>query len=278
MDIKVINLIIGGLFGLIALLIIGAEFRRQRMIIEDLLRKGELVKVVVATRDIPRESTITKDMIRIETVPAKTFQPGDLADPNSVIGKFAENDILHGQHINSAMVRTFASLRYLSEGVPVGMRAITIPVDKISAVEGLIRPGDRVDVVGVFAVPAGPRGETASIVVNLFQGVKVLATGRNLSPYRLVAPTKAEGAATDTITVALKPDDVQMLTYVLEIGKIRLVLRAPLDAQEEPGYTAMTLEGLLSRLGMLQPRMEPERQDTVEVYRRDAKSDEPLAK
>ena len=75
------------------------------------------------------------------------------------------------------------------------MRAITIEVNNVAGVEGLIRPGDNVDIVSTFNIP-NEYGESEVVVVTMFQGVKILATDRNLSQVR-TSPT------VDTVTVAL---------------------------------------------------------------------------
>jgi hypothetical protein len=67
-----------------------------------------------------------------------------------------------------------------------------------------------------------------------------------------------------------------MLTYALEIGKIRLVLRTPLDTTREYEYSALTLEGLLNKLGMIQKAVPQERPQTIEVYRGSKQEEAPL--
>ena len=239
MDKRMVNLIIGVVLGIVAIALIHNYITDQRRRIARLIEEGKAVEVVVATRDIPRETTITADMVTLETVNRNTFQPGDLSSLSSAIGQFAEVDILRGQHINSNMVRSLGAARYLSQTVPSGFRAMTIPVNKISAVEGLIKPGDTIDVVGTFPIPK-PGGGTTPVVITVFQGVRVLAVNRNISQYRV---EKTAG----TITVALKPEDIKNFTYILEWGQVRLVLRAPLDTSQEYGYTAVTFESLMKK-------------------------------
>jgi Flp pilus assembly protein CpaB len=113
--------------------------------------------------------------------------------------------------------------------------------------------------VGVFSFPAGG-GMNAPIVITLFQNVKLLAIDKNISPYRV------EGKAT-SVTLALKPEDIKMLTYALELGKVRLTLRTALDTSEEFEYSALTLDGLLNKLGMIQQRVEQPKPPTVDIYR-----------
>jgi pilus assembly protein CpaB len=224
--------------------------------IQELIRQGQIVEVVVAKTDVAKETTLTTDMVELKRVAAKSLQPNDLTSLDSAIGKFAVADILKGQHVNSEMVKPLLAIRFLSERVPQGMRAITISVDKLSAIEGLIKPDDKVDIVGTFTFPSGG----PPVVITLFQGIKVLATNKNISPYR------ADGK-TDTVTIAIKNDDIKTLTYALEIAKIRLVLRTPLDASEDYEYAALTLDGLMNKLNMVQRAIEQPKPPTVDVYK-----------
>ncbi|MBD3264699.1 MAG: Flp pilus assembly protein CpaB [Candidatus Omnitrophica bacterium] len=259
MDKRMLNLIIGVGLAVIAIIMIHGYMQRKEKLIQELIRKGQIVEVVVARQDIPAESTMSEDMVSLERVNSKSFQPGDLTSLQSVVGKIATVDILRGQHINRNMVRSLGNIKYLSQSVPQGMRAITIPVDKISALEGMLKAGDRVDIVSLFNLPS-PGGGSFLSVVNLFEGVKVLATNRNLSPYQV-------SQKADTVTLALRPEDVKLLTYVMENAKIRLVLRPPNDSSHEEGYSMVTMETLLKKLGRWAPPAPEEAAPTISIYK-----------
>ncbi|MCK4912707.1 MAG: Flp pilus assembly protein CpaB [Candidatus Omnitrophica bacterium] len=256
MDKRMLNLIIGVGLAVIAIMLIHTRMQQDQKLIQQLASKGEILEVVVARVDIPKEGTVTRDMVVLKRIRSNAYQPGDLTSPESTIGKFAKLDILKGQHVNSTMLRSSAGTKFLSQRIPKGMRAMTLSVDKISAIEGLIKPSDYVDIIGTFNISAGQ-----NLVVTLFQGIRVLATGKNISPHRV-------DKTADTVTVALKPDDIKLLTFVLESGnKIRLTLRAPLDSSQEIGYAAVTLDVLMKRLGMYAPPPQTEKESTLEIYK-----------
>jgi len=262
MDKRILNLAIGIGLALIAIFLIHGYMQQREQVIQGLLNKGEIIEVVVAIGDIPKESTIDSDMVRSKRVKSSAYQPGDLTSIDSVIGKFTSVDILKGQHISRNMLRSLSGAKFLAQRISKGMRAITIPVDKISAIEGLIKPGDFVDIIGTFRMPSGAGNQVIPVVVNLFQGVKILATGKNISPYRVTSTA-------DTVTVSLKPDDIKILTYTLESdNKIRLVLRAPLDTSQDLGYVAVTFEILMKEIGLwATPPQADNTSKTIEFYR-----------
>ncbi|MDD4294760.1 MAG: Flp pilus assembly protein CpaB [Candidatus Omnitrophica bacterium] len=255
-----INIIAGVLISTSAIIFILQEMKKRDALIQDLIRKGEIVDVVVARTDIPKETTISSEMVEMKRVRRQTLQPGDLTSEASAIGKFAETNILKDQHINSNMIRALNTIKYLSQSVPQGMRALTIPVDKLSAVEGLLKPGDKVDVVGTFPVPVGG-GQQMPVVITVFQGVKVLATNKNISPYMVTNEIQ-------TVTLALMPDDIRTFTYILGFGQvIRLVLRGPLDTTQEYGYSAVSFDVLMRKLGLMVDQPIEVEKPKIDVYR-----------
>ncbi|MDD5069217.1 MAG: Flp pilus assembly protein CpaB [Candidatus Omnitrophica bacterium] len=259
MDKRIINIIIGIVCAAGAILLIHGHIMKQEGRIQQLIEEGKAVRVVVARYDISRETTITEEMVTTKVVNRNALQPGDLTAMESVIGKFAEVDILSGQHINGNMIRAFGSFDFLSQAVKKGLRAITIPVDKLSAVEGLLKPQDKIDIVGTFNIPT-ETGEIAPVVLTIFQSVEVLATNTNISRYKT-------SKAIQSVTLALEPEDVRTLTFVMEMGRIKLVLRGEADVAQEIGYTAVTWDILMRKLGMYQEQPEITESPTISVYR-----------
>jgi len=118
----------------------------------------------------------------------------------------------------------------LSSKTPSGKRAITVVIEKLSAVGGLIAPGDYVDIIGHLAVPVevgdSPRREL--VTVTLFQNVPILAIGSNTE---LGKKINVQNESAIAITFALNPQEAELLTFAQQHGHLQLVLRSPLDTQ-----------------------------------------------
>lgn len=274
-----VNILIGIGLAVIVIMLVHGEMAKREDYIQRLIQEGRAAQVVVATRDIPSETIVEPDMVQVRTVAATSLQRGDLTSLESAIGSITTGSVLRGQHMNSSFLRGTEAIRYLSHAIPEGFRAITIPIEQVEAIEGLLKPGDRVDIVGSFQLPAGPE-RTESVVVNLFEGVRILAVNRNFSPFRI--ETKVE-----SITFALQPEEAQILTYSMQAGRIRLALRAPRD--EATGqYSLVGMHTLLKKLGFSVPEVPPEEiepaaaerkkdyERTIEVYRGPALEDMPV--
>jgi len=102
-----------------------------------------LVPVVVAVRDIPANAVITADDIQLTQVPQDEVAPGTVQRVDQVIGLVASGPLVRGQRILLANLVAPS----LGDVIQQGKRAIALPVDRVSALGGLIQPNDTIDIV-----------------------------------------------------------------------------------------------------------------------------------
>ena len=185
-----------------------------------------------AARDIAVGETITPSLVR--TAAGDINRNPTIATPGEVIGKVATRAIPAGTLIDRTMIdaRTKLAIR-----VPVGMRAMSIETTAEIAVAGLIRPGDSVDVQAVYPgedAIAGTRGTGRSHAKTLLQLVPVLAVGELLlgTNAAKASNTNNDNALTSaarTVTLALTPAQVSILSLAKHVGTLSLSLRNPDD-------------------------------------------------
>lgn len=206
----------------------------------------EFVGLVVARRDIPKGSIISSDIIKQKKAAARSLTDQDIVNPDAVVGKVATIDIILGEKITRSKIVMRPGEQQLSTKIPEGKRAITIPIDKISSLEGMIKPGDRVDIVGMFPYTNyTPDGQpfTENIVVTMFEHVLVLAVGSNISGY-----SAQQNPAYSSMTFALSQEESSLFIYSLQLGTIRLLLRSPYDAAISKTKIAITMQKLQQKL------------------------------
>lgn len=237
---KNMPMIIAGVLALIAVVIAGSYFKQREARLAALAAarspKGKQVqieekKVVVAKKDIIKGSVIDSKMVELKSIPVKFIQPGATGSIDRIIDKVTMTPITKGEQIlRNKLVSDAADLSSLSYRTPMGKRAITIPVDNISSVGGMIRPDDYVDILGLIpqTMQVGEEQVTQYATVPLFQKVLVLAVGRDVG-----ASKRSKGGASgpvSTITVGLEPQKATMVAFIQEQGgKLRFVLRSPSD-------------------------------------------------
>jgi len=183
---------------------------------------------------------------------------------------------------------------------PVGKRAITISVDNLASLAGMIKAGDYVDVIAMTPVPVETTEKKQGVqvaVIPLFQNVLVLAVGHEIGrpatsaslpeagryskPSDEKSPPSSSGT-TQLIALALAPQEANLIAFVQEQGKLRLTLRSPADSQVQPALptTWDTLFKYImpSKEGAKEPEPVKEEIEYVEIYRGLNKEKVPLSK
>lgn len=109
---------------------------------------------------------------------------------------------------------------------PKGFRALSIPISGAAAVSGMIKPGDYVDIIGTFTMPAKTNPQlTENVTTTLFPKVKVLAVGNRIGTDSNVAP--ARGGGYSTVTFEVEPDVAEVIVFAQQTGQLYLSLRHP---------------------------------------------------
>nr|WBU15377.1 Flp pilus assembly protein RcpC/CpaB [uncultured bacterium] len=214
---------------------------------------GEGTAVVVAAQDIPARTRITADMVRVTEVPSDLLTPGAFTRPADVIGKTARFPIAAREQLTKEkLAETSLSSDVgrdlpLAIQIPQGKRAVAIKIDEEKGVGGLVLPGDFVDVIGVFEVRSGEGGSRQLVSMVVVQNVEVLAVAQqtaelppdagDLSPEERVNLRAGEpDPDARTVTLAVTPQQAQVLALAAERGSLRLSLRSFGDTgQLSPG-------------------------------------------
>lgn len=96
---------------------------------------------VVATREIPSNSLIRDDQIRVEQRPTG---PNDgISDMETVLGRATKTKLEPGDPVRQSDL--FSEDIQLSYFIPIYRRAVTMPVSNYNNVSYMLRPGDQVD-------------------------------------------------------------------------------------------------------------------------------------
>jgi len=114
---------------------------------------------------------------------------------------------------------------YFSGTLKPGRRALTIEVDEISSISGMLRAGDKIDILVTAKQPKkiGIVAATDDMTFPLLSNLSVLATGQ---------AQRGSGNATVTythITLDVTPDEANSIIAAKTGGKMTAVLRSPTD-------------------------------------------------
>lgn len=194
---------------------------------------GDFIKVAVARQLIPARTQITAQMIELKDVPAKYVHERAAVDTKEAVGKITRSEILPGEQVlRDRLAKDKESGDGLAFQIPPGKRAVTVAVNEVSGLAGLVKPGDRVDVLGTFDLQGAVGQEKSSITTLLIQNVDVLSIDQSTGP---AGDSNQDGkkaaASARTITLSVTPEQAQPLTLRSEKGTIRLALRPATDQE-----------------------------------------------
>lgn len=229
---KTVVLIMALVFG--GLGAVGAHHYLNRTI-EEIRRQDEATEsVIVARTELASGAEITPDTVSIRQVPVEWVQSGALrpGDFERVERGILKTPLAQGEMLMWPMIEEPGNPS-VSAMVGQGRRAVTLPVDEISSLAGMLRPGDRIDLVVTVDGDNGPRSYP------VLQRVRVLATGSNR---RVGEPSPEEAGAGGytTITLDTSPEEAQRLITARDGGRLTAMLRHPGDMQVVPGIAGNT--------------------------------------
>src|SRR3989440_4854422 len=145
-----------------------------------------LVKVFVVKKDIkkamPGDEALGGDFIKEDMIQAKFRPASALTSPDSIKGKVALTDLAANQVlVDGQFVEPRVAQLTNAQRIPKGHVAVTISIDPVHGVAGLLVPGDKVDMM----VKQG------DVMHYLYQNVNVLFIGTEAAPQpgETAAPT-----------------------------------------------------------------------------------------
>ncbi|MDQ6714160.1 MAG: RcpC/CpaB family pilus assembly protein [Candidatus Dormibacteraeota bacterium] len=134
---------------------------------------------LVATRDLSVGTRIQDSDIAVHRINPASAPAGVLGASGQAVGQVVSSPILEGQFLDARQVAPSRNASLLGTGldVPAGYRIIGLPIAPSAAVGGVLKPGDRVD---VMAIPNPSKGvalvdESAQAPLMIGKNVLVIA-------------------------------------------------------------------------------------------------------
>jgi pilus assembly protein CpaB len=190
-------------------------------------------RILVATNTLQGGSLLQPADMTGATVLADAVPVGASLDSQAnriaLVGAMVRSSITSGTPIlNSAIIHP-GDHGFLAAVLAPGMRAVTVGVDAISGANGLIWPGDNVDVLLTQTIPGAPGAKSIAAEMVL-SDVRVIATGQEVVKDANPGPTPQPPAQTVTLEVA--PDQAARCLVASDLGKLSLIVHS---AQTQTG-------------------------------------------
>jgi Flp pilus assembly protein CpaB len=133
---------------------------------------------------------VANKLVERKAIVVSAVAPGALTSESQLQGQILTVSVAKGQQLVQSQLGA-PEEQSLSYRVKTGMRAVSIAVDRVNAVGGAIKEGDRVDVIATFE--AGQFGDVQMIPPTTSSTVPRAPTGATASTTSTTTPTSPMG-------------------------------------------------------------------------------------
>lgn len=245
---KVVIIVVALFLAGVAALFAGRYLNSAR---SNIAGESQPVEVLVAQEDVPQgtpaDEMLSKKMVTLQQVPRRFTAAGAVSTGKAIQGMVLSTPLTRGQQITPDQFAA-PEAAGLAFSIPKQQLAIAIPIDEVTGVGGLLKPGDHVALY--VTLSPGPRGEK-DLTKLLLADAKVLAVGTSLRGESAPSQNKSSGAvasrtegdaaaAAKTITLAVSPADAERVVFAEDTGRVWCAL-LPATAGDVPAGTGQTV-------------------------------------
>lgn len=216
---------------------------REAQLREALKPKSEPIAVVVASRDLVKGDKLDTSTLSVRRIPRSFVDPNAVKPEEfeQIKGEVLIQNLAKGKPLLKSFVGREFPLDF-SDTIPQKRRAMTIQVDEINSIAGLIRPGDRIDLL--VNLPASAladqdqkkKDQPSNQILPVLENVEVLATGQSSArdyeeKVRLLRG--GVGVTPDShytnLTLNVTPKEAALLAMAQDKGDLLALLRNRVD-------------------------------------------------
>ena len=194
--------------------------------------------VLVARADIKRGQILRPEDLVWQVWPEGGIDKnyillGGAKKPESYSGWVAKNPIGGGEPITEGRIIAPGNRGFLAAVLRPGMRAISVPVTVTSGIAGFIFPGDQVDLLLTYSVPAQSTGSESGRSFDHKAAETVLRNIRVIAIDQRLESKAGEAVPAHTATFEVTAKQSEVIALASEIGKVSLALRSLVPAPHE---------------------------------------------
>lgn len=173
--------------------------------------------VVVAARDIPEGMTIDRLAVSVAQWPAPTVPAGVYSSIDSVAGRVTRVNVYKGEPMVPGRLAPEGTGPGLEVKIAPGKRAMSVRINDVSGISGMIQPNSRVDILLTLNPTEGMPEREAKIFM---ENMKILAMGAQVQRGDDGRPIQ-----TTVATLEVTPEESERLGIAASQGQIQLILR-----------------------------------------------------
>lgn len=180
----------------------------------------QTISVVVAKTELAPHTVLSNANLAVRKIPVAYAHSGAVlpADFERIDGGAIAFPVKPGEMIMWSQMAGKRAPTF-SARLQSGQRGITVVVDEINSISGMLEPGDLIDLM--FSMDQNGK----KLVLPLLQGMQVMATGQR----SVDDPKSGERTQFATVTLDATPDQARNIIIARESGKLTALLRNPSD-------------------------------------------------
>ena len=188
----------------------------------------ERVAIVVPRTNVSANTRVTMADFAIRRIPADMVPPDAVApgDIDRAVGQSLKVNLPIGRPLLWGYLSSGTNPSF-SDMLEEDRRALTIAVDELNSISGMIRPYDRIDLFIVSKEKSLLSGKRENkVVMPLMQDVLVKATG-NIVRREVTASGREYDRRYSTLTLDLLPEEIGKVLIAQENGELKAALKRP---------------------------------------------------
>ena len=221
----ILLLVVAGTCGLVAMLGV------QQVLLNNSKQesKGQALEVLVAVAEILPGQALDEKNVQFKQMPVETIPEGAVTTLDQIKDRSLKVRAFPGDLITVVKLDKNGQ-RNASSDVPKGMRAVAIPIDPTMTGSGLIRPGDKVDVLVSLKTMNGGRDQGINKEIKtVLECIEVFAIDGQRDSSSAV-PEKLQ-AQTKNVALLVNSEQAKLLKLAGGVGDLHLTLRGNDDDQ-----------------------------------------------
>ncbi len=250
------------MFVMVGLLVV-AYVAKSLLAVEQVPEAPAMRNIPMAISDIPAGTVVTENHIGLGPVLIESLEQDMLLNNRVIVGRVAKQQLKAATPIRAGDLYQPGELPPLE--VADGMRAVSLGVGRTDGVvDGLIRPGQFVDVHFAPSAYQGDPRMQGGLTMTLFNGVRIIAINRSYQQ----GPVARGG---NIVTLELTPEQANIGILASERGEITLTYSP--DGRGNGGIAVSSADrATLDEILGLKPTPTPEPPFVTEIFRRGARS------
>lgn len=191
--------------------------------------------VIVAVRDLDLGAPLTPAMLQVVSWPTGAMPAGSFKEQKLLEGRVVRSPIFKGEPILEPKLAPEGTKGGLTSIISGGKRAISVKVNEIVGVAGFALPGSFVDIM--VNTTDGKDKAVSKIVL---KRILVLAIAQEANR------DETKPKVVSAVTLEVTPEEAEKIDLARSIGSLSLVLRNPIDRNEDE-TAGVRREDLLSK-------------------------------